>query len=141
VSQNDIDPRRVVLALDDGSAVRGLFGSFNISADDSPDRDLILKEPIFYRPPGETAREVLWDMSAVCCPARRIVALFVVYSDSQQRSATPVLAQPDPETSAVSAEQSEAVPSLGALTLEPARSSHPQQSSGPLIPRQDREAE
>src|SRR5262245_43774198 len=66
---------QVACTLDDGSAVRGLFGSFNISADDSPDRDLILKEPIYYRPPGDTAREVLWDMSAVCCPARRIVAL------------------------------------------------------------------
>ena len=74
---------QVACMLDDGSAVRGQLGSFNTSADDSPDRDLILKEPI-YRPPGETANEVLWDMSAVCCPARRIVSLFVIYSEPVQ---------------------------------------------------------
>jgi Family of unknown function (DUF6338) len=72
---------QVACMLDDGSAVRGRFGSFNTSAEDSPDRDLILQEPIFYRPTGETAREVPYNMSAVCCPARRIVALFVAYSE------------------------------------------------------------
>jgi hypothetical protein len=37
--------RNIELACvrDDGSSVRGQFGSFNISADDSPDRDLILQ--------------------------------------------------------------------------------------------------
>ena len=65
--------------LDDGSAVRGRFGSFNTSADDSPDRDLILREPIYYRPPGDSAKEALFDVSAASFPARRIVALFVNY--------------------------------------------------------------
>lgn len=81
---------QVACTLDDGSAVRGQFGSFNISAEDSPDRDLILKEPIFYRPPGESAQEVLWDMSAVSCSARRIVALFVIYSDPELQGVIPV---------------------------------------------------
>jgi hypothetical protein len=51
---------QVVCMLDDGSVLRGLFGSFNTTAEDSPDRDLILQKPIFYRPAGENAREVLY---------------------------------------------------------------------------------
>jgi hypothetical protein len=43
-----------------GLRLRGLFGSFNTTAEDSPDRDLILQKPIFYRPAGENAREVLY---------------------------------------------------------------------------------
>ena len=120
---------QVACMLDDGSALRGQFGSFNISADDSPDRDLILKEPIFYRPPGEVAREVPWDMSAVCCSARNIVSIFVIYSDPAQQSSTPALAQLSPETSAASVEPSEATPTSEVSTLERARSSPPQQSS------------
>jgi hypothetical protein len=69
----------IACTLDDGSAVRGVFASFNTSADDSPDRDLILREPIYYRPPGDEAQEGLFDVSAVSFPARRIVALFVNY--------------------------------------------------------------
>jgi Family of unknown function (DUF6338) len=99
--------RNVELAcmLDDGSGVRGRFGSFNISADDSPDRDLILQEPIYYRPPGAASGEVLYDVSAVCCPASRIVALFVNYSEPSQPAATlsqePVLQPTAPEPEAV----------------------------------------
>jgi len=125
---------QVACMLDDGSGVRGQFGSFNASADDSPDRDLILKRPIFYRPPGEDAREVPWDVSAVCCSARRIVSLFIAYSPPEQQNVIPLREEPGPETPAVSAEQSEAtltseVPTLG-LT-PPSRS---QRSSGPAGP-------
>jgi Family of unknown function (DUF6338) len=123
----------VVCMLDDGSAVRGRFGSFNTSADDSPDRDLILRKPIFYRPSGEAAREVPYNMSAVCCPARRIVALFVAYSEPARQSAIPVQEQPDPETSAASPEQSEAGPKSGEPTPEPVQSSPLQQPSGPSL--------
>jgi hypothetical protein len=69
----------IVCMLDDGSCVRGQFGSFNTSADDSPDRDLILKKPLYYRPPGPTSKEVPYGAAAVCCPASRIVEVFVNY--------------------------------------------------------------
>jgi len=36
--------------LDDGSYVSGWLGSFNNSADDSPDRDLVLRAPRKFRP-------------------------------------------------------------------------------------------
>jgi hypothetical protein len=79
---------QVACMLDDGSAIRGRFGAFNTTAEDSPDRDLILLEPLSYRPPGSDV-EVLYDMSSVCFPARRIVALFVNYSEPAQQTATP----------------------------------------------------
>lgn len=79
----------LVAMLDDGSCVRGQFGSFNTSADDSPDRDLILQRPIFYRPAG-SSEETLYETAAVCCPASRIVALFVNYVEPVQPGITPL---------------------------------------------------
>lgn len=81
----------LVCMLDDGSSVRGQFGSFNTSADDSPDRDLILKEPLYYRPPGARAKEVPYPAKAVCCPASRIVSMFVNYFEPDQQSLTALL--------------------------------------------------
>lgn len=78
---------QVACVLDDGSAIRGRFGSFNTTAEDSPDRDIILQEPLYYRPPG-SAEELLYDMSTVCFSARRIVSLFVNYSDPAPLTAT-----------------------------------------------------
>jgi hypothetical protein len=69
----------IICILDDGSSLRGQLGSFNISADDSPDRDLILTDPLYYAPPGEE-NEVPYDVSAVCISARRIVTMFVNYT-------------------------------------------------------------
>jgi len=67
--------------LEDGSYLRGELASFNNSANDSPDRDLVLKAPLEYRPPG--ARELMPHpgVSAVSIPASRIVSLFVGYVD------------------------------------------------------------
>jgi hypothetical protein len=120
--------RNVELAcmLDDGSGVRGRFGSFNTSADDSPDRDLILQEPIYYRPPGDASKEVLYDVSAVCCPASRIVALFVTYSEPPPQEVTPQ--QP---VSQLTAAESVAGQSLGASTQVLPPSSHQPQGVGP----------
>lgn len=77
--QRDIS---IVCILDDGSSVLGQFGSFNQSADDSPDRDLILHPPIQYRPPGADDM-IEYDVSAVSLSARNIITLFVNYSESQ----------------------------------------------------------
>jgi hypothetical protein len=136
----------VSCTLEDGSAIRGQFGSFNNSAEDSPDRDLILLEPIFYRPPGENAKEVPYDMSAVCFPARRIVALFVIYTESartaipamQQAAAVPQgqagpggQAQPGPAPSAASPALSAATPSSEASMQGLASAAPLPESSGP----------
>ncbi len=91
----------VTCILDDGSSVRGQFGSFNISADDSPDRDLILSKPIYYSPPGEED-EVPYPVWAVCIAARRIVTMFVTYTDpvSVSPSSSGVDAAPEKALSA-----------------------------------------
>ena len=76
----------VACILDDGSLVRGRFSSFNISADDSPDRDLILQEPLRYRLSGdEEAHD--YNVSAVCIAARNIVTMFVNSSEPELAAA------------------------------------------------------
>jgi hypothetical protein len=69
----------VQCVLDDGSSVTGVLGDWNTIQDDSPDRDLILKRPIKYRPPGAQGY-VDHPVSAVCISARRIVVMFVAYT-------------------------------------------------------------
>lgn len=64
--------------LEDGSYIEGRQASFNVSSEDSPDRDLVLMEPLKYRPPGATETyTVPWG--AACISARRIVTIFVSY--------------------------------------------------------------
>jgi hypothetical protein len=76
----------LICTLDDGSAVRGFFQSFNTSADDSPDRDLILRRPIRFRPTAES-QFIDFDTRYVCLSARRIVSLFVSYPPQAQGAA------------------------------------------------------
>ena len=65
--------------LDDGSYVSGWLASFNNSADDSLDRDLVLKAPIEVRPKGAPEPIQHPSASAASIPASRIVTLFVGY--------------------------------------------------------------
>lgn len=127
---------QVACILDDGSGVRGRFGSFNTAADDSPDRDLILQEPIYYRPPGEKSQEVLYDVSAVCCPASRITALFVTYSDPQ--AATPAQQAPQQAVPGVLHAGSGAAMTSEASTPELQQPSLQQLAAGPAAPWQRR---
>lgn len=64
--------------LEDGSYIEGRQASFNVSSDDSPDRDLVLVEPLKYRAPGTTEMHA-FPWGAACISARRIVAMFVSY--------------------------------------------------------------
>jgi hypothetical protein len=93
----------LICMLDDGSCIWGQFGSFNTSADDSLDRDLILQAPLFYRPPGPSSKRVPYNVSAVCCPASRIVSMFVnYYGEPNQKPVLPwydLLGGPDPTRS------------------------------------------
>jgi hypothetical protein len=66
--------------LDDGSFVEGTLGSFSKESDDSPERDLILVQPISYRPTGAATPE-LYKCSAACVSASCIMVLFVTYAD------------------------------------------------------------
>lgn len=72
--------------LEDGSYIEGRQASFNVSSEDSPDRDLVLMEPLKYRPPGATeTHTVPWG--AACISARRIVTMFVSYPPAPEGAA------------------------------------------------------
>lgn len=70
--------RHVGCILEDGSYIAGRLGSFNRSADDLGDRDLILLHPIEYRAKGST-NVVAYPAGAACISARRIAVMFVSY--------------------------------------------------------------
>jgi hypothetical protein len=88
-------PIEVGCVLDDGSYVSGSLASFNTSADDTPDRDLILRAPILYRPPGAEGH-LEYEVSAASVTASRIVTMFVGYLDAPE--VTPSVAMPLPES-------------------------------------------
>ncbi|WP_220505533.1 DUF6338 family protein [Microbispora sp. H10830] len=62
--------------LDDGSYVSGKLETFNTLADDSQDRDLIIRGPVQFRPDNKSELEEL-DCGAVSIPGRRIVLMTV----------------------------------------------------------------
>jgi hypothetical protein len=121
----------VVCMLDDGSFVRGRFGSFNNSAEDSPDRDLILRSPISYKPPVDNAKELPYNVSAACLPARRIVTMFVAYREPNgvnsihppEQSAPVSQGQPGPAT--------QPGPGPGTPAVSPAQPGVPTSAGGP----------
>jgi Family of unknown function (DUF6338) len=91
---------RVGCTLDDGSYVDGRFGSFSTEADDGPDRDLVLAEPIHYGPTGADSA-FPYACSAMCVSARHIVQMFVTYiGPVTSSSAAEAPAAPDPASSA-----------------------------------------
>jgi uncharacterized protein DUF6338 len=87
--------------LDDGSLVRGHLQSFNRSADDDADRELILVDPIKYRPPGDT-QEHDYPVSTVCIAARHIVTMFVNYLEQVTSPAVAGEAAPEASTAEAS---------------------------------------
>lgn len=110
--------------LDDGSFFCGYLASFNNSADDMPDRDLILRPPIRYRAPG--AREsVSYPVTAVCITASRVVSMTVAY----QEPARVAEITPSPDSTAAvgpaAADQAAAELSEADLLSDAGRSSGP----------------
>jgi Family of unknown function (DUF6338) len=62
--------------LDDGTYVGGYLGSFTLAEQETPDRDLILTEPITYRP-ARKEKAVDPGAQSVCVSAARIKVMFV----------------------------------------------------------------
>lgn len=93
------DQVHVALLLDDGSYLDGYLGSFDVAAEDTPDRDLILDAPITYRPAGDTETHP-WHASSVAVPARHMTVLAVTYLDPDA---------PDPETTVTPSPSEEGV--------------------------------
>lgn len=83
--------------LEDGSYIEGRQASFNVSSDDSPDRDLVLIEPLKYRAPGATEMNS-FPWGAVCISARRIVTMLVSYPpvpEQEGEAVAPQASAPD----------------------------------------------
>lgn len=112
--------------LDDGSWVQGQLASYNDSADDIADRDLILMPPISYGPPG-TSDSSPHSAGRVVVSARRVVMMSVSYVrlnpdqpvSSPSTTPLPASAERDPELEAV--DSSVAAPASAAADPE----SHP----------------
>ena len=80
---------RVGIRLEDGSFVSGRLSSYNTAADDTADRDLILRAPIDYQPPDSPDTERL-DIAAVTISARRILWLGTnYYTDPTSETSAP----------------------------------------------------
>lgn len=80
--------KRVACELDDGSYVEGNLVSYNNNADDIEDRDIILDGPILFRPAGPQQSAEPYDAHVVCISARRIVTMFVTYSEPKESEST-----------------------------------------------------
>jgi hypothetical protein len=112
--------------LDDGAYVSGYLSSFNASADDSPDRDLILQFPIQYRPPGAQEPIPYLSASAVSIAASHIVTMFVGYLDPKAiNPAGPAPLQTAVERQQVAVGREQAVaPQEGQAGEEPGAEAH-----------------
>ncbi|MGR3871417.1 DUF6338 family protein [Streptomyces graminifolii] len=80
--------------LDDGSFIEGSVASYNISPDDSGDRDLILAQPIRYRPPGDFREPQTYAAGSVCIAARKIVTMFVSHLPAAPLAEAAVTGEP-----------------------------------------------
>jgi hypothetical protein len=74
----------VGLQLDDGTWIGGTLRSWSRQADENSDRDLILQEPLFLRPPGVVKEESLVNAGAVTVNAGRIRYMTVAYKERSQ---------------------------------------------------------
>lgn len=83
IAFSDRDPRKehiyVGCAIDDGSHISGRLHSFSQLAEDSPDRDLVLRAPISVRPAGASQMEGIKNAALMTISARHIVSVTVTY--------------------------------------------------------------
>jgi hypothetical protein len=100
--------------LDDGSYVSGRLRSYSQVAEDTADRDLVLRAPVTVRPPGATEAREVPNVTWMTISARHIVTMAVTYVGRVPSS------QPrQPQSPSVSAPQSpppRSVPAPGPAT-------------------------
>jgi hypothetical protein len=96
----------VTCILDDGSWIRGELSSYNNSADDTGDRDIVLVAPIEYALPDGMLNP--FGVGAVSIAASRMTAMFVNYAghnphDAPTSSAEALAVEENSEESSVPA--------------------------------------
>lgn len=79
--------------LDDGSYVSGRLRSYSQLAEDTADRDLVLRAPIKVRPGGATETREVQNVTLMTVSARHIVTMAVTYVD-RTSSSWPTARQP-----------------------------------------------
>lgn len=83
IAFSDRDPGKehiyVGCAIDDGSHISGRLHSFSQMAEDSPDRDLVIRAPISVRPAGASQMEEIKNAALMTISARHIVSVTVTY--------------------------------------------------------------
>lgn len=107
---------KVACALDDGSYVEGVLGSWSDLADDAPDRDLVLVEPLMHRYATETEAQP-YGASVAVVSASKIQAMFVTpLEERPATTSTPASghAEEEPQASAAEASPPAAGPSAPA---------------------------
>jgi hypothetical protein len=85
--------------LDDGSYVSGRLRSYSQVAEDTPDRDLVLRAPIMVRPRGAAEAREVPNVTWMTLSARHIVTMAVTYVGrvpSSQPQSQPAPARPSP---------------------------------------------
>jgi hypothetical protein len=86
--------------LDDGSYVSGRLRSYSQVAEDTADRDLVLRAPITVRPRGAAEAREIPNVTWMTISARHIVTMAVTYvgrvPSSQPRQPEPASASPGP---------------------------------------------
>lgn len=75
--------RHVSCALDDGSMIRGAVYSFSRVSREHADREIVLSQPLEYRPGPGDEFEQLSGVAVVTVSSRRIVTLMVSYIDPE----------------------------------------------------------
>ena len=87
--------------LDDGSYVSGRLRSYSQVAEDTPDRDLVLRAPIMVRPRGAAEAREVPNVTWMTLSARHIVTMAVTYvgrvpSSQPQSEPAPARQSPPP---------------------------------------------
>ena len=82
--------------LDDGSYVSGRLRSYSQMAEDTPDRDLVLRAPIWHRPRGAAEAREAPNVTWMTLSARHIVTMAVTYVEARHPSLRPSWLRPGP---------------------------------------------
>lgn len=93
---------RLGCELDDGSWIEGDLADYNPTTVESGDRDLILEQPVMYRPRGHAESVPYGTQGSVCLSARHIRVMFVNYLP--ERVTAPSKAEADSEPGALAEE-------------------------------------
>jgi Family of unknown function (DUF6338) len=90
----------VFCVLDDGTLIRGTLFSFSRLSRETGEREVVLTQPLGYRPAGDYETNKLPGVAAVSVSSRRITLMMVSYLDDGAKSQTSDQPRPVPSKQA-----------------------------------------